>query len=82
MLLRHTVLKDLRAARGMSLRELSEKAGVSYSYIKDLEHNRHTPSLRVAQRLARALGCHLDSLVWFDVDNERDEAYLSEEATP
>jgi hypothetical protein len=32
--------------------------------------------------LAHALGCHVESLLVFDVDNERDEAYLSEEVTP
>jgi transcriptional regulator with XRE-family HTH domain len=66
----------------MSLRALSARSGVAFSYIKDLEKGRHTPSLRVAQSLARALGCHVESLLVFDVDNERDEAYLSEEVTP
>ena len=53
---------DVRYAQGMSLRELSERAHVSKSYLQRIEAGEAAPSLEVMVRLARALGVPLDDL--------------------
>lgn len=53
---------DVRYAKGMSLRELSERAHVSKSYLQRIEAGEAAPSLEVMVRLARALGVPLDDL--------------------
>ena len=50
-----TVLKYLRKNRGMTLMELSSKAGVSYPAIVRYEHDQRSPSIRM-------LLCVLDAL--------------------
>lgn len=47
-----------REERGLSLTNLAERAGVSISYLSEVEHGRKSPSLQIVQRLANAL--HLD----------------------
>ena len=46
----------LRAAKGMSLRKLAHDAGLSHSFICDLEKGRSAPSLLTIQRLGAGLG--------------------------
>lgn len=53
---------DVRYAKGISLRELSERAHVSKSYLQRIEAGEAAPSLEVMVRLARALGVPLDDL--------------------
>ena len=53
---------DVRYAKGMSLRELSERARVSKSYLQRIEAGEAAPSLEVMVRLARALSVPLDDL--------------------
>lgn len=53
---------DVRYAQGMSLRELSERAHVSKSYLQRIEAGEAAPSLEVMVRLARALSVPLDDL--------------------
>lgn len=53
---------DVRYAKGMSLRELSERAHVSKSYLQRIEAGEAAPSLEVMVRLARALDVPLDDL--------------------
>ncbi len=49
-------LKTLREAKGWSQAELARRAGVTQAYIAQLETGvRTNPTLKVAQRLARAL---------------------------
>ena len=50
-----TILKYLRKKKGMTLMELSLKAGVSYPAIVKYEHNDRSPSIRT-------LLCVLDAL--------------------
>lgn len=53
---------DVRYGKGMSLRELSERAHISKSYLQRIEAGEATPSLEVMVRIARALGVPLDDL--------------------
>lgn len=44
-----------RHARGLSLAELGDLAGVTRSYICHIEHGRRTPGREVAEAIAQAL---------------------------
>jgi transcriptional regulator with XRE-family HTH domain len=51
-----TRFKELRTARGLSIRKLAEEAGVSTETVYSLEHGRRQPTLRTLGKIARALG--------------------------
>lgn len=59
-------LRRFRKARGMTLRALAEKAGVSGPAVARMESGASKPSLDVLVRLARALGCTSDELLGLD----------------
>jgi len=48
-------LKQLRAEREMSQRELAAKAGISREYLTRLEAARQDPTLGTLEKLAKAL---------------------------
>ena len=48
-------LHRLRVERGLTQQELAEKAGVGRIYVWQLEHCTYSASLKIIQRLARAL---------------------------
>lgn len=56
-------VKALRTARGLSQRELAEKADIADKYLSRVEVGAVTPSMLVGARLAQALGVGLDALV-------------------
>ena len=45
--------------RGMTKRELSEKAGISMSFLSDLTNGKANPSLKIMEAIAEALGVPL-----------------------
>lgn len=49
------LLKQIRQDKGVTLKKLSEKSGVSTSHISDIEKNFKMPSLIVMVKLAKAL---------------------------
>jgi transcriptional regulator with XRE-family HTH domain len=49
------LLRPRRLARGLSLRELSARTGVSNAYLSELERGLHEPSLSVLRAIASAL---------------------------
>ena len=49
------LLKQIRQDKGMTLKKLSERSGVSTSHISDIENNFKMPSLIVVVKLAKAL---------------------------
>jgi transcriptional regulator with XRE-family HTH domain len=49
-------LREVRAARLLSIRELAQQAGVAPSTVYVIEAGRATPRLRVIRQLATALG--------------------------
>jgi len=59
-------LKELRQNRGFTQRELSERAGIDYTYLSKLENDRlsYTPSIKTLQALAKAL--EVDELTVMD----------------
>ena len=49
-------IKKIRNERGLSVRELSEKTGISYSYLNELENgNKNNPTKATMDKLAEAL---------------------------
>lgn len=56
-------LKDLRTSRGMTQKNLADKAGVTLTYISKLEAGGAAPGLDLMERLARALDLDLTELL-------------------
>ena len=55
---------ELREARGFSLQDVADRAGLSKSHIWDLEAgNSRNPTIDCIARLARAFGVSIDYLV-------------------
>jgi DNA-binding XRE family transcriptional regulator len=52
-----------REYRGLLLRELGEKAGISAAMLSEIEHAKKEGSVRTPSALASALGLDLDDLV-------------------
>lgn len=64
-------LHRLRKKRGYTLEELEERAGVSKSYIHDIENGkRKSPSISILRRLADALGVPLEVLLNFQAEEK------------
>ena len=65
-------LRELREKRELSLRSLGSLAGMSYTYISDMERGLRVPTLTTVIRLAVALDCKVMDLVGvFDKTNLR-----------
>lgn len=58
-------IKDKRKGRGYTLAKLEKLSGVSDSHISQLERGQEQPSLEVAYRLSKALGCEILELFEF-----------------
>lgn len=56
------LFKQIREQKGLSLRELSEKSGLSASFIGQVERNETSPSMRSVMSMAQALGIKLTEL--------------------
>lgn len=52
-----------RLARGLSIEALAHDAGLSYSYVGQIERGRRNPTLSVIEALATALGVSADNLL-------------------
>lgn len=63
-------LRELREMRGETLRSLSERIGMSFAYLSEMERGVKVPSLTTIIRLAIALDCKVTDLV--DTFNRRD----------
>src|SRR5262249_37058285 len=59
-------LREMRIARGLSLRGLAERLGVSPSLISQVETGRAKPSVSTLYAIATELGISLDELLFID----------------
>jgi transcriptional regulator with XRE-family HTH domain len=50
-------VRIIRIEKGLSQKELSEKAGIDYTYISAIENNKKTPSIPLLVKIANALDC-------------------------
>ena len=55
-------LKDLRVTAGLSLRELARQAGVSPSFVSQIENGKAQPSVATLYRFSQLLGVSIDEL--------------------
>jgi mannose-6-phosphate isomerase-like protein (cupin superfamily)/DNA-binding XRE family transcriptional regulator len=70
-------IRQLRTARGMSVRELARRAGCSPSLVSQVERGVTTPSARVVYALANELGITLDSLFGTETTVSADLACMA-----
>ena len=61
-------LRSLRTDRGLTQQQLGEKAGLSYKYLGAIERGEKNPSLKVIDKLARALAVEPRDML--DVEHE------------
>ncbi len=57
-----SLIKQIREAKGLSLRDLSEKSGLSPSFLGQIERGDTSPSMRSMKVLTDALGIRLTEL--------------------
>ena len=62
----HNNLKALRLHLGLKQQELARRAGVTRQTISGVESGLYLPSTLVALRLAKALGCRVEDLLWLE----------------
>jgi putative transcriptional regulator len=56
-------IKEWRAKRGLSQRDLADVSGVSREYIARIERGQHDPTLSTLEKLAKALGVKVGRLL-------------------
>ncbi len=68
-------LRELRGIRGISLRKLAEKVGVSASFISQVEQDKCQPSLETLRKISQAL----DVPTSYVLEADQDEIFPSKE---
>ena len=61
----------------MSQQDLANLAGVTRQTISGIESGQYAPSVAVSLRLAKALGCQVENLFWFEEDLPETEAIVT-----
>lgn len=72
------VIKQKREEKNITLYRLVKLTGLSYSYLSELENNKvFNPSLATMYKIAHALDCKIDDLVYgeLDINNLKEEMY-------
>lgn len=67
-------LKTLRQSKGLSMRKLAKKAGVTVSYISQVEAGRISPTLATLRKLLLAMD--VDFGTFFTDDSPQNETYV------
>ena len=67
----HTKIKEFRAGLNLTQEKLAEIVGVRRETVIFLEQGRYNPSLRLAYKVAKALGTTIEELF---IDSESDAA--------
>ncbi|MDF5729280.1 MAG: substrate-binding domain-containing protein [Rhizonema sp. PD38] len=70
-------LKSIRTRLGMSQQDLAKLAGVTRQTISGVESGQYAPSVTITLHLAKALGCKVEDLFWFDQNLQEVEATLA-----
>ena len=65
------LIKQLRAAQGLSQRDLARRVGCSGAHISDVENGREMPSLRLLHRIAQELNVP-DTALLADISEHKD----------
>ena len=56
------IIKKLRLEKGLSAKQLGEKAGISWRYIYMIENDECNPSLKKLKAIAEVLGIEIKDL--------------------
>lgn len=56
-------VKEIRCRKGINQKKLAELAGISNSYLSDIEVGRTNPSLKTLFKIAKALGVDISTFV-------------------
>ncbi len=56
-------IKLLRVARGLTLKELEDRGGISATHVSEIERGKASPTVGALDRIARALGVRPSSLI-------------------
>ena len=67
-------VREAREAHGWTQGQLAARVGVSRQTINYLEQQRYTPSVLLALKLARTLGCRVEELFALEEDEDADGA--------
>lgn len=71
-------IRDRRGAARLSLRKLSEQAGISNPYLSQIERGLRKPSAEILQSIAKALRISAETLyIQAGILDEKDEGELS-----
>nr|MBQ6241558.1 helix-turn-helix transcriptional regulator [Lachnospiraceae bacterium] len=57
-----TRIRDIRKARGLTIKEVAEKSGIAYSLVSNMENDKANPSLMTIYALAKTLNTSLESI--------------------
>lgn len=57
------ILRGIRTNEKMNVTDFADKIDISRTYLSDLEHNRKSPSLNTAEKIANKLGLTLAELL-------------------
>lgn len=60
-------LREVRKKSGMTLRDLSEKVGVTAQAISRYEKGERTPTVKTAKKIGKILG-----ISWYDIIDNRE----------
>ena len=52
-------IREIRAKKELSVRQLAQIAGISYSNLSNIENGRYNVSIDILSRVCAALGCEL-----------------------
>ena len=64
---------ELLAARGMTMKDLSEKIGVSRGHLSHIANNKKPPSIKTVSKIAQGLGVKEDYFYWDNVNLSENE---------
>ena len=56
-------IAELRTQRGLTVRELAEKCGVTYQNINKIENGKYSVGIDVLSKIADGLGCKVEIVV-------------------
>jgi XRE family transcriptional regulator, master regulator for biofilm formation len=75
-------IRNLREKKGYSISELALKAGISKSYLSQIERNLQVnPSLHLLYKLASTLNVSLDDLIGVEQEEGRNNEQLDQDWT-
>ncbi len=73
--MRNLKLKFRRIEVNMSQTELAKQVGVTRQTIGLIEAGEFNPSIKLCNRICRALGVTLNDLFWEETEHEEEEEY-------